>query len=393
MRLHLPISGDRLLVGVALLPVLGLWLFGGVMVMPPLWVHFYGVGVSALAAAAAALVLMTIGARRGDARTVVIAGGFTIMAAILAVHGLVTPGVLVGQNGVIALTGAATLPVGAAVLALSTLAVVNERRSIPILIALVAAVVAIILTISLVGVLVPRLVPSVPDARSPAAWALLALGLFLFGALAIRAANTYLLTRRIADLAVVVGLVLLACSLFGALALTFMDLGWWVGHVFELVGIGLVGASVAYDLRRGSQSRPLVGDLRASEVVSAEEAFLGARVRAIMVRLAEKDSSTEEHTRRVAALAVEVGEALGLSGRAFATWRSAVSCTTSGSSRFRARSCRSQARSTTTSSRSSSSTPNRDGSSSPSSAASTTASDASSSTITSGSTAAAIRAA
>jgi HD-GYP domain-containing protein (c-di-GMP phosphodiesterase class II) len=314
MRLHLPISGIRLLAGVALLPVLGLWLFGGVMVMPPLWVHFYGVGVSALVAAAAALVLMTIGARRGDARTVVIAGGFTIMAAILAVHGLVTPGVLVGQNGVIALTGAATLPVGAAVLALSTLAVVNERRSIPVLLGLVAVVVAIILTVSLLGVLVPRLVPSVPDARSPAAWTLLALGLLLFAGLAIRAANTFLLTRRVADLAVVIGLVLLACSLFGALALTFMDLGWWIGHLFELIGIGLVGASVAYDLRRGSQSRPLVGDLRASEVVAAEEAFLGARVRAIMVRLAEKDSSTEEHTRRVAALAVEVGETLGLSG-------------------------------------------------------------------------------
>ena len=93
-----------------------------------------------------------------------------------------------------------------------------------------------------------------------------------------------------------------------------MDLGWWLGHVFELVGITLVGASVAYDLRRGSQSRPLVGDLRACEIVAAEEAFLGARVRALMVRLAEKDSSTEEHTRRVAALAVEVGEQLGLSG-------------------------------------------------------------------------------
>jgi putative nucleotidyltransferase with HDIG domain len=310
----LPVSGIRLLVGVALIPVLVLWLFGGVMVMPPLWVHFYGVGVSALAAAAAALVLMTMGARRGDARTVVIAGGFTIMAAILAVHGLVTPGVLVGQNGVIALTGAATLPVGAAVLALSSLGVVNERRSIPLLLCLVAVIVAIILTVSLAGVLVPSLVPSVPDARSPAAWLLLAVGLSLFGALAIRAANTFLLTRRASDLAVVVGLVLLACSLFGALALTFMDLGWWIGHVFELFGIALVGASVAYDLSRGSQSRPLAGDLRGSEVVYAEEAFLGARVRAIMVRLAEKDSSTEEHTRRVAALAVELGEALGLSG-------------------------------------------------------------------------------
>ena len=70
MRLRLPSSGIRLLVGVALIPVLVLWIYGGVMVMPPLWVHFYGVGVSALAAAAAALTLMTMGARRGDARAI-----------------------------------------------------------------------------------------------------------------------------------------------------------------------------------------------------------------------------------------------------------------------------------------------------------------------------------
>ena len=139
MRLRLPSSGIRLLVGVALIPVLVLWIYGGVMVMPPLWVHFYGVGVSALAAAAAALTLMTMGARRGDARTVVVAGGFTIMAALLAVHGLVTPGVIVGQNGVIALTGATTLPIGAAVLALSGLAVFNGRRSIPFLLWLVGS--------------------------------------------------------------------------------------------------------------------------------------------------------------------------------------------------------------------------------------------------------------
>lgn len=303
----------HILVGVSLAPVLVLWLFGGVMVMPPLWVHFYGVGVSALAAAVAAVALMLVGARRGDARTVVVAGGFTVMAALLAVHGLVTPGVLVGQNGVVALTGAATLPVGAAVLALSGLQLFNTRRSIAPLLGLVAVVVAVIVSVSLVGVLVPRLVPAVPDARSSAAWILMAIGLFLFGALAVRAAKTYLLTRRVADLAVVVGLVLLACSLYGALALSFMDFGWWLGHVFELVGISLVGASVAYDLHRGSQSRPLAGDLRASELVAAEETFLGARVRALMVRLAEKDSSTEEHTRRVATLAVEVGEHLGLS--------------------------------------------------------------------------------
>jgi HD-GYP domain-containing protein (c-di-GMP phosphodiesterase class II) len=110
----------------------------------------------------------------------------------------------------------------------------------------------------------------------------------------------------------VVGVVLLAASLYGALLLTYVDLGWWLGHIFEFVGIAVVGASLVYDLRRGRRSRALVGDLRAAEIVEAEEAYLGARVRALMVRLAAKDTSTEEHTRRVAALAVEIGETLGL---------------------------------------------------------------------------------
>jgi putative nucleotidyltransferase with HDIG domain len=95
--------------------------------------------------------------------------------------------------------------------------------------------------------------------------------------------------------------------------LSFVYLGWWIGHTFELLGIAVIGASTAYDLRRGRGSQTLSGTLRAGDIVQAEEAFLGARVRALMIRLAEKDVSTEEHTRRVAALAVDVGERLGLS--------------------------------------------------------------------------------
>src|SRR3954453_16306570 len=99
------------------------------MVMPPLWVHFYGVGVTALVATAAAIALTTAGARARDGRTVIVGGAFAVMAglpaalaALLAGPGLVTPGVLVGPNGLIALSGGATLPVGAAVLFLSGLA-------------------------------------------------------------------------------------------------------------------------------------------------------------------------------------------------------------------------------------------------------------------------------
>jgi len=341
--------------GCAVLPVTLLWLARDQMIMPPLWVHFYGVGVSALVAMVAAIALTTAGARAGDARTVVVGGGFSVMAALLAVHGLVTPGVLVGPNGVIALTGAATLPIGAAVLALSGLQQFNSPRSIRRVIALEAVLAAAILSLTLVGVLVPRVVPPVPAARSPAALLLLAIGLVLFAALAVRAANTFLLTRRVTDLAVVFGLVLLGSALYGALVLTFMDLGWWLGHLFEVVGIAVVGASVVFDLHRGRRSRPLAGDLRAVEIVASEEAYLGARVRALMIRLAEKDTPTEEHTRRVAALSVEVASGSASRRAGCAVSRSVDCCTTWASSPFPTRSCRSRARSTKTSSHRSSS--------------------------------------
>ena len=52
----------------ALLPVGLLLLLGERMVMPPMWVHFYGVGVSALVATAASVVLTMVGAREQDSR-------------------------------------------------------------------------------------------------------------------------------------------------------------------------------------------------------------------------------------------------------------------------------------------------------------------------------------
>ena len=72
-------------------------------------------------AAFAAFALTLVGVRRSDGRVVLVGTAFTVMAALLAIHGLATPGVVIGNNGVIALTGAATLPVGAAILSLSAL--------------------------------------------------------------------------------------------------------------------------------------------------------------------------------------------------------------------------------------------------------------------------------
>jgi putative nucleotidyltransferase with HDIG domain len=66
------------------------------------------------------------------------------------------------------------------------------------------------------------------------------------------------------------------------------------------------------DLARVGSSRPLVGDLTTVELVAAEEAYLGTRIRALLELLADRDASTEEHTRRVALLAARVAEELKL---------------------------------------------------------------------------------
>jgi HD-GYP domain-containing protein (c-di-GMP phosphodiesterase class II) len=95
-----------------------------------------------------------------------------------------------------------------------------------------------------------------------------------------------------------------------------MTLAFYLGHLLEIAAVLLVAVPAALDVKRAGASRPLVGDLTATELVASEEAYLGPRVRALMVRLERRDLSTEEHTRRVALLAARVGEELKLSATA-----------------------------------------------------------------------------
>jgi putative nucleotidyltransferase with HDIG domain len=287
--------------------------FGGDEVTFGGGVHFYGVGVTALAAALAAVALTIVGARRRDGRTVLLGTAFSVMAALLALHGIATPYFLIGDNGVVSFTGGATLPIGGAILALSAVSRFRRPEGVRSLLVLQAALLTVVIGLGVTAFAAPSLVPGVPEPRSPAALTLLGVGLAFYALLAYRAFRTFLLTHRHADLLVVIGIAWLAAALPPAMLLTYMELGWWLGHGFELVGIVIVALPVALDLRRSAQSRPLAGDLATVELVRSEEEFLGAHVRALTVSLAEKDEYTEEHSRRVALRAVQVGEELGLS--------------------------------------------------------------------------------
>jgi putative nucleotidyltransferase with HDIG domain len=243
---------------------------------------------------------------------VLVGGAFSVMSALLCLHGITSPGVLMGDNGVVAFTGGATLPVGAALLALSAVPRLSRPDAVRPLLVAFALMSAVVIALGVAASVDPLLVPSVPEPASPLAIAVLLFGLACFGLLEVRTLRTYLLTRRVRELLVAVGIAWLMTSLGAALLLGYMDLGWWLGHSFEVLGIFLVAVPVALDLLRGGHSRPLLGDLRAAELVASAESLLGSQVRALTMALADKDTYTLEHTRRVAMRAVQVAEELAL---------------------------------------------------------------------------------
>jgi putative nucleotidyltransferase with HDIG domain len=274
--------------------------------------HFAAVAVAAFIAGSAAVVLTIAGARRRDGRTVLLSTAFSTMTALLLVHGLATPGVIVGMNGVVALAGGLSLPVGAALLALTALPALRRPRNVRTLVVYQIALFVLVVDLGVIGMLFPSVVPSVPQVGSPEAIALLVVGAGLYATIVLRALRTFALTRRARDLVAALGCVWLGVALFPQMVMGYLTVGFYVGHGFEIAGIAMVAVPAVLDLVRGGSSRPLVGDLSATEIVAAEERFLGPRVRALLLSLEEKDRSTEQHTRRVAMLAVRVGEQLRL---------------------------------------------------------------------------------
>lgn len=308
------LPGPRLLVAVSLAvaPLALLAALGDRIVMVDGWIHFFVVGIAAAIATGAAIALVLAGLVLDDGRSVLVGCAFSVMAALLCLHGLTTPGFLVEFSGVVGFTGGATLPVGCAILALTTVPRFRRKGASRAVLAGSASLLVAVVGLGASALAWPDLVPPVPQPGSLLALAVMIVGLALCGVLARRAWRTSLLTHRAADAIVAVGIVWLAGALVASLVWDNWRLGWWIGHGIEIVGMAMVGIPVALDLRRGSQSRPLVGDFRAAELVAREEEFLGTHVRALLVSLAAKDVSTEEHTRRVALLAVQVGERLGL---------------------------------------------------------------------------------
>src|SRR4051794_26453521 len=163
-----------LLAAIAPIPVFVL--FGSEHFMMPALVHF-GLGSAiAIVASLASIALTIAGAQARDGRTVLMGIAFSTMTALFALHALATPGFIVGANGVIALAGGISVPLGAGLLALTALPALRRPDRIAPLIAVQIVLFIGVLMLGLVGLSRPTAVPAVPAPGSAAAIFLLIAG-------------------------------------------------------------------------------------------------------------------------------------------------------------------------------------------------------------------------
>lgn len=253
---------------------------------------------------------------RPDTRSALMAASFLAMSIVLVARVIaMLPGPL-WSPGISRIGEMATLPLGALVLALSAAPELRQRRRVE-LVAQSGPALAFFLVVALALVFsAADQVKPVPRPGSNASLIVFVGGALLLAVLARRAARTAVLTERRSDLVVAAGAISSIFAFWGiANALRGSQL-WWTGHILEFLGLAAMCVPAARDLRRTTSSRPLVGDLRASDIVADEESFLDGRVHHLMLQLGRKDDVTEDHTRRVATLAVKMGEHLGLDASA-----------------------------------------------------------------------------
>src|SRR4051794_31890233 len=250
-------AGGAVVVGLA--PVLPLLLTHDRDALDAPAVHFYAVSATALLCACMAVALGALAVRRRDRRTAGIGAGFTVIAALLAVHGLTTPGFLIeGEyTAAVGVSGALAVPVGGAVILASLLSRPRELGYLRDLVVLQIGVIAAVTSFGALAVLDPGVIPSVPVSLRPLVWWVVGANTLIYALLCLRALRTFQLTRRLGDLAVAAGLVWLAIAVATYLLSPTWSVGFWAGHVLELGAFLLVGAALVSDLARATPSRAL----------------------------------------------------------------------------------------------------------------------------------------
>mgnify|MGYP000070726583 CR=1 FL=1 len=282
--------------------------------------HFYIVSAVALAALAVAFMAAYVAVSAQDVRLSLLTVGFLGIGAIMAVHGLATPGFLVEHeyHSTTAASAYFAHLVGSWMLWLSTVglptrAAVWLARRLKLVLFIGVLMVA---TYAGVGLGMPHLFQSLPVGGHPGTtaftWTTLAVDMVLLAMVVGRAFVSYLVSRAPLPAAMGAAALLLLASQVTLQVTEPWTIAWWLYHFYLLLGLGAVVRAVASEYLGGKPLAQIFRQLSYEDVLAQVQHGLDDSVLALAAAAEARDRYTYEHVTRVAELSVLIGQAMGL---------------------------------------------------------------------------------
>ncbi len=276
--------------------------------------HFYIVSLTSIWASLIAICVGWVGTRLRNIQVLLVAMAFVSLAMLFSMHGLATPGFILPVNGIVGIAANLSLLVTSFWLLLSSFSGDNSiisalHRLNPYLL---PGYVGLLLVFGGLLFLNPEVASYIPISSAPLKYILAWLSMTLYLFTARRYWNSYRFTRAPLQIAMVYCAGWLAIAQFIMVTGKLWMSSWWLYHLLMLFACIQMVYGLAKQHFMGHSLGTVLPGLLSSNPVARLESVISPDLRRMITDTEAHDAYTAGHNYRVAQLAVQLGQTMGL---------------------------------------------------------------------------------